>query len=188
MGDRVYVVERPYSESLPDVAVYDFPDDFHLGRVVINDNTRAGVCPEGTVIRFITNKPKLPGDIFEFTSVLPGTVDGTAIAESVEDVHPVPNPYYNVSSLELDQFRRQLKFVNLPAAKTTIRIFNLGGDLVRTLTKDDPGSAEITWDILTENGLPLASGLYIYYVEADGIGTKVGKVAVFTEVEQVEQF
>lgn len=188
MGDRIYVVERPYSESLPQIAEYDFPADFHIGRIVINDNSGAGVCPEGTIIRFVTNKPNLPGDIFEFTSHVPGSVDGTAIAETVDDVHPVPNPYYNVSALELDQFRRQLKFVNLPAATTTIRIFNLAGDLVRTLIKDDPGSAEITWDILTENGLPLASGLYIYHVEAEGLGTKVGKVAVFTEVEQVEQF
>lgn len=188
MGDRIYVVERPYVEPLPDVAEYDFPADFHLGRVVINDNSGNGAPPTGTVIRFTTNKPNQAGDVFSFSTHAPGSVEGTVVKETVEDVAPVPNPYYNLTPLEKDQFRRELKFINLPAAKTTIRIFNLAGDLVRTLTKDDAGSAEITWDVLTEAGLPVASGLYIYYVEAEGLGSKVGKVAVFTEVEQLQQY
>ncbi|MEW5702642.1 MAG: hypothetical protein AB1792_10480 [Candidatus Zixiibacteriota bacterium] len=129
-----------------------------------------------------------PNDVYEFTTSKPGTVEGTVIANAVDAVHAVPNPYYNVTALEVDQFNRVLKFVNVPAAKTTIRIFNLAGDLVRTLVKDDPGSAEIVWDVLTETGLPVASGLYIYHVEAEGLGTKIGKVAVFTEVEQLNTY
>jgi len=142
----------------------------------------------GDEFLILANHVNSPADTFQYTSIPPGGVDGTAVAETVENVHPVPNPYYNLTSLEIDQFRRVLKFVNLPSAKTTIRIFNLAGDLVRTLVKDDPGMAEMTWDTLTETGLPIASGLYIYYVEAEGLGTKVGKVAIFTEEEQVEQF
>lgn len=129
-----------------------------------------------------------PSDIFEFTTVKPGDGDGTLIANAVSDVYPVPNPYYNLTSLELDQFRRQIKFVNLPPATTTIRIFNLAGDCVRVMTKDNPSSAEMVWDVLTETGLPVASGLYIYHVEAEGIGTKIGKLAVFTEVEQLNTY
>lgn len=129
-----------------------------------------------------------PNDVFEFTTVAPGDGDGSVIANAVDDVYPVPNPYYNLTSLELDQFRRQIKFVNLPAAMTTVRIFNLAGDCVRVLTKDDIGSAELVWDVLTETGLPVASGMYIYHVEADGIGTKIGKLAVFTEVEQLNTY
>jgi hypothetical protein len=187
-GDRVYVIERPYAEPLPDVSVYDFPADFHIGRIVINDNSGNGAPVAGTVIRFVTNKPNGPLDVFEFTAHKPGEVEGSVVLNAVKDVYPVPNPYYNVSSLELDQFRREIKFVNLPPAKTTIRIFNLAGDLVRVLTKDDPASAELVWDVLTTSGLPVASGLYIYHVDAQGIGTKIGRLAVFTEVEQLQTY
>jgi hypothetical protein len=150
---------------------------------------RAEVAWEtGDQFLIIANHANTAADVFQFTTNLPGAVEGTAIANAVEAVHPVPNPYYNVTSLEIDQFNRQIKFVNLPAAKTTIRIFNLGGDLVRTLVKDEMGAAELSWDTLTETDLPVASGLYIYHVEAEGIGTKVGKLAVFTEVEQLDSY
>ncbi len=188
VGDRIYVIERLYVEPLPDVAVYDFPADFHIGRIVVNDNSGNGPPVQGTVIRFVTNKPNAVEDVFEFVTHKPGTVEGTVIANSVDKVHPVPNPYYNLTPLELDQFRRIVRFVNLPAARTTVRIFNLAGDLVRTLVKTDPATGELDWDVLTETGLPVASGLYIYHVEADGIGTKVGKLAVFTEVEQLNTY
>lgn len=187
-GDRIYVIEREYFEPLPDVAEYDFPADFHIGRIVVNDNSGNGAPVEGTVIRFVTNKPNGPVDVFEFTTKLPGDGDGSVIANAVDNIYAVPNPYYNLTSLELDQFRRQIKFVNLPPAPTTIRIFNLAGDLVRTLVKDDPASAEFVWDVLTETGLPVASGMYIWHVEAQGIGTKIGKLAVFTEVEQLNTY
>lgn len=136
----------------------------------------------------LANHVITPADTFQFVTHKPGTVEGTVIANTVEKVHPVPNPYYNVSDLELDQFRRIIKFVNMPAARTTVRIFNLAGDLVRTLVKADPATSELTWDVLTENGIPVASGLYIYHVEAEGLGTKVGKLAVFTEVEQLNTY
>ncbi|HWO57082.1 MAG TPA: hypothetical protein VNN55_05910 [bacterium] len=188
MGDRIYVIEREYVEPLPATAVYDFPADFHIGRIIINDLSGNGPCAEGTIIRFTTNKPNAPEDLFEFVTHVPGDGDGTVIKNAVDNVYPVPNPYYNLTSLELDQFRRQIKFVNLPPALTTIRIFNLAGDCVRVLTKDNPGSAELVWDVLTETGLPVASGMYIYHVEAEGIGTKIGKLAVFTEVEQLNTY
>lgn len=139
-------------------------------------------------IIFYANHVFGPNDVFEFTTVPPGEGDGSVIANAVDDVYPVPNPYYNLTSLELDQFRRQIKFVNLPPAMTTVRIFNLAGDCVRVLTKDNAGSAELVWDVLTETGLPVASGMYIYHVEAEGIGTKIGKIAVFTEVEQLNTY
>jgi hypothetical protein len=137
---------------------------------------------------FYANHVFGPSDVFDFTTIAPGDGDGTVIANAVDDVYPVPNPYYNLTSLELDQFRRQIKFVNLPPAMTTVRIFNLAGDCVRVLTKDNAGSAELVWDVLTETGLPVASGMYIYHVEAEGIGTKIGKLAVFTEVEQLNTY
>src|SRR5437879_13040005 len=52
----------------------------------------------------------------------------------------------------------------------------LAGDLVRTLHKTDPTTSVLPWDLLTERQLPVGSGVYIYHVEAPGIGDVVGRV------------
>jgi len=191
MGDRIYVIELDYFEPLPDNFDFggNFPDQFHIGRIVFNDNSGNGPPPTGTIARFSTHKPNAMGDIFEFTTVLTDMNDGTVIANTVENVHPVPNPYYNTHALEVDQFNRFIKFINLPPTEVTIRIFNLAGDLVKTIQRTDPTQAEARWDNITnEAGVPIASGLYIYHITAEGLGSKVGKMAIFTEVEQLDNF
>ncbi len=35
-----------------------------------------------------------------------------------------------------------------------------------------------SWDLLTEDNLTAAYGIYVYHVEADGVGEKVGKLAI----------
>ena len=44
-------------------------------------------------------------------------------------------------------------------------VFNLGGDLVKTLHHDDETSGTEPWDILSEPVRAISSGLYIYAVE-----------------------
>jgi hypothetical protein len=78
--------------------------------------------------------------------------------------------------------------MNLPPETWTIRIFNLAGDLVRTLKQEDPTSSVFFWDLLTEKGLPVASGIYIYYIEAEGLGSNFGKMAIFMEEERLPTF
>jgi len=96
-------------------------------------------------------------------------------------------PYFGHSSYEVTQFNRVVKFINLPE-KCKIRIFNLAGVLIRTLEKDDPSTSIITWDLLTENHLSPASGIYIYHIEAEGIGETIGKMAIFIEKERLNVF
>ena len=103
-------------------------------------------------------------------------------------IRAVPNPYLNQSSYELTQFDRIMRFTNLPNKPTTIRIFNLAGDLVRTLRKDELGDSWIAWDLQNEYDIPVASGIYIYLVEAEGIGSTTGKIAVFVEKERLNKF
>jgi hypothetical protein len=40
----------------------------------------------------------------------------------------------------------------------------------------------------TDQGLPVASGVYIWYIDAPGVGTTYGKMAVFPEVEQLNVY
>jgi hypothetical protein len=129
------------------------------------------------------NKINLPSDTFTFAGIAPAT---TANAAALDNVRAVPNPYYLFSSYDTDVSHRQIRFTNLPV-KCDITIYNLGGDKVGFVSKDSPESWT-SWNLLTINGFPVASGIYVYVVNAPGYGTKVGKLAVFTEVEQLKTY
>ena len=144
----------------------------------------SGYIDQGDVLRFQWACPADDNDFYTFsTKGIVSTQTAKAKAD-LKKIRAVPNPYFNHSSYEIDQFHRMVKFTNLPK-KCTIRIFNLAGDPVRTLQKDDPTTSLLTWDLLTERGLPVASGIYIYYVDAPGVGSTYGKMAIFMEKEQL---
>lgn len=134
----------------------------------------------------LANKVNTPVDTFTFTSVSASTV-ASLRDEDLSRVKTVPNPYYLFSNYEADQFSRDLRFTNLPP-KCTIRIFSLSGELVRTLDKDDASQSWMTWNTQTDNGLPVASGIYMYIVTAPNGAKKIGKMAIFTESEQLQNF
>jgi hypothetical protein len=140
----------------------------------------------GDVFRVYYSNPITKEDVFTLNTTKPTRDDMTEAKETLDKVNVVPNPYYNSSTYEPNPFNRVIKFNHLPRI-CKIRIFNLAGDLVRTLDKNDDQSY-LNWDVKTEQGLPVASGIYIYYIEAPGIGTKVGKMAIFTEKERLNTY
>ncbi len=159
-----------------------------------NDAYPSGVeWPAPTTIRIISER-FTSADEYQFTTVKVGSAPGTVVGRDVKKILAVPNPYYATSKYELTQFDRTLKFTNIPAAqKVTIRIFNLGGDLIRTIrreatTADEQAVATINWDLNTDRNLPVASGVYIYRVDVDGVGTKTDRLAVFVEQERLDNF
>jgi hypothetical protein len=127
-----------------------------------------------------------PNDYFTFSSKAANLSNASLAKDQLKQVLAVPNPYYNHSTYELNQFNRVIKFTHLPA-QCTLRIFNLAGDLVRTIQKND-SSSQLSWDLLTDKGLPVASGIYLFHVDAPGVGTKTGKVAIFMEKERLNTF
>ncbi len=188
-GDLVYVIEQEYSEPLPDESPGIWPDEYHLHRIKFNDYSgELTAPPTGTVVRFNSTIPNGTADIYTFTTKPIGMQDGTVVGLTLDDVKVVPNPYYNYSILESDQFDRIIKFTNLPPTRCTIRIFNIAGDLVREMVKEDEAAAEFVWDVKTNSGLFVASGIYVWYIEAEGIGDTFGKMIVFTEVEQLNTY
>jgi hypothetical protein len=151
-----------------------------------NRPTAGTIIDVGDKISFTTSTPSTAADQFTFSTTAPNRSNSTLAKDELARIKAVPNPYFNHSSYELNQFNRQLRFTHLPA-RCTIRIFNLAGDLIRTLEKND-GTSQFTWDIETARGLPVASGIYIFHVDAPGIGTHVGKVAIFMEKERLNNF
>jgi hypothetical protein len=143
----------------------------------------------GDSIIFVAYKANTPDDIFRFSTKASNKGDGTFVPLSLENVKTVPNPYYAYYPEEVDQFNRIMKFINLPAVPLNIKIFNLAGDLVRTMDRTtDLDNPEYIWDLKTDQGLWVASGIYVWLIEAEGLGSRFGKMAIFTEVEQLNNF
>jgi len=105
----------------------------------------------------------------------------------VGKINVFPNPYYGVNSEELNKYNRFVTFSHLPV-KATIRIFNLAGVCVRTIEKVTTGQFQ-RWDLANESGLPVASGLYIAYIDMPELGkTTFLKIAVIQEKQILDRF
>ncbi|MBL7111349.1 MAG: T9SS type A sorting domain-containing protein [Bacteroidales bacterium] len=145
---------------------------------------------EGTIFRLITTKPNTMTDVFRFTTPAPTTT--AALDEfSAKKVGVFPNPYYAFNPAERSKLARFVTFNNLPP-KATIRIFNLAGQLVRKIEKDNTSQFQ-QWNLLNHNSLPVASGMYIAYIEmtlpADGSkATKILKLAIIQEQEVLDVY
>jgi hypothetical protein len=107
-------------------------------------------------------------------------IDEVAAATSAE-IRVVPNPYVESAAWDLEPNRldpsgRKMAFTGLPALSGQLDIFTLAGDRVRTLEHHGSEGA-VYWDLLSRNGQPVASGIYIYVFEADGV-QKHGKLVI----------
>ncbi len=90
----------------------------------------------------------------------------------LDRMHAVPNPYYGYTGYEQNRYDTRVKIINLPK-RATVSIYSLDGSLIRRLEKDDANVSYIDWDIRNSKSLPIASGMYLIHVNADGIGEKV---------------
>ncbi len=105
----------------------------------------------------------------------------------VDKINLFPNPYYGVNTEELNKYNKFVTFSHLPI-KATIRIFNLAGVHVRTIRKDNADQFQ-RWDLANEAGLPVASGLYIAYIDLPDLGkTKILKIAIIQEQQILDRF
>ncbi|MCB9023627.1 MAG: T9SS type A sorting domain-containing protein [Lentimicrobiaceae bacterium] len=85
----------------------------------------------------------------------------------------VPNPYYAYSTYETNQLDNRVKITNLPQ-KCTVTIYSTNGSVIRQFTKDEVGTS-IEWDLKNYAGIPIAGGVYLIHVKADGVGEKIVK-------------
>jgi hypothetical protein len=139
----------------------------------------------GDIWRIIPNFINTPSDVFTFT--LNDTIFTGTGEDQLDRINVVPNPFYLYGPYDPTPGNYTLKFQHLPGT-CTITIYNLAGDFIRQIDKTDVSTSEISWDVKTENGLTVASGIYVYVVEAPGFGTKIGKMAVFTETEVLKTY
>ena len=147
----------------------------------------AGVEPRapapGAVLSFGPTKPFATGDYVDFSFTAPA-FDAAVAREAIDDVYVVPNPYVATSLFEpanpylVGRGERRILFMNLPP-QCTIRIYTVTGDLVQTLTHDaavDDGQEP--WNLVSRDGMDVAYGVYIFHVDAPGVGETVGRFAL----------
>lgn len=136
---------------------------------------------DGDVFLLFSRKPFEAGDAYSFRTRA-ANFDDSQARNALDDVIVVPNPYIAFSPTELagpGQGQRddlELQFRNLPQ-ECTIRIYTITGELVDTIEKDDNRDFT-TWRILTFESQEVAYGVYIYHVDAPGVGTKIGRFAL----------
>jgi hypothetical protein len=126
------------------------------------------------------------GDTYRFQTTK-GDYSGDLARNQVDEINVFPNPYYGINTEEINKYNRFVTFNHLPD-KSKIRLFNLAGVLVRTIDKDDQ-TQFARWDLANEDGLPVASGLYIVYIEMPDLGTtKILKLAIVQEQQILDRF
>lgn len=139
----------------------------------------------GNVIRILSTKPNTVGDAFSFVAKAPTN----SVAQAKEDIKKInvfPNPYFGFNSKEPNKYTKFVTFNHLPQ-KAEISILNLAGVRVRKYSKDD-ASQFFTWDLKNESGLPVSSGMYVVYIDLGSLGTKILKLAVIQEVQQLDKY
>jgi len=135
----------------------------------------------GDVFVIASRKPFNSADRYRFTTRA-ATFSQAKARDALADVYVVPNPYVAFSEGELASPRigrrdeRKIEFRNLPT-QCTVRIYTITGELVKTLEKNDTRDF-VAWNLLSFEAQRIAYGIYIYHVEAPGIGEKVGRFAI----------
>jgi len=128
-------------------------------------------------------KPFLSNDVFRFVSK-GGSVNLDQAKADLDNIKVVPNPYLANALWEprnpysSGRGPRSIHFTHLPN-NCTIRIFTVNGELVKEIIHESnlmDGSAE--WDLLTKDNLSASYGVYIYHIDAPGIGKTAGKFAI----------
>ena len=137
----------------------------------------------GDVFLIATKKPFRNGEYFEF-KVRGQKIDIEKAKHDLDKIAVVPNPYVATASWEpANRYRagrgeRKIWFINIPK-NCTIRIYTIRGYLVDTIVYNGTDNyGAVSWDLVSKDGMDIAYGIYIYHVEAPGIGEKIGRFAV----------
>ena len=190
-GDREYlfIFNTDYTET---------PDPFYTDHNLLGDAadfpTLYGMWPlirgghtfepqDGQVFTIIPNYSNTGNDKFTF-SIPKKQVSNATAKEDVKNINVFPNPYYGYQNRETSRENHYVTFSHLPQ-NAIIRIFDLSGVLVRTINHN---SADLNngqferWNLQNDSNYPVASGVYVVYIDMPGVGTtKILKLAVIQE-------
>jgi hypothetical protein len=173
------------ARTMSDEIILLSPDSLRAGWQIslANSDTDTLQAEAGDTLTLVFHRPFLSNDVFEFTMKPEGS-DPSLAREEMDHIRVVPNPYIVANSWEpantyaSGRGPRELHFTHLPQ-KCRIRIFDISGQMLADIdhASDLRDGTEI-WDMRTKDNLDISYGIYIYHVEAPGVGDKIGKFAV----------
>ena len=181
VGDRVIIV---HGDSLAKAAVSGSYRASWRIRLLANPDAGTQIPPSpGNVFRVATTKPFRSGEAFQF-AIRGSAIDKEKAKAELDKIAVVPNPYVGAASWEPQElFRtgrgeRRIYFVNLPA-QCTIRIYTVRGYLVQELRHESTSNiGQEPWNLVSKDGMDISYGVYVYHVDAPGIGETIGRFAV----------
>jgi hypothetical protein len=116
-----------------------------------------------------------------------GDLDAVGIESQLDEINIVPNPYYGFSDYDGNNTDNVVKITNLPA-KCVVTIYTLDGKFIRRYDRDETGQApvgsgiaktqilpDIDWNMKNSKNIPIAGGVYLIHVDAEGLGERVLK-------------
>jgi len=138
---------------------------------------------EGTSAEGGTN----PAYEFAISGKQAGDLDEVGIENQLDQINVVPNPYYGFSDYNGNNTDNVVKITNLPA-KCVVSIYTLDGKFIRRYDRDETGQApvgsgiaktqilpDIDWNMKNSKNIPIAGGVYLIHVNAEGLGERVIK-------------
>ena len=134
--------------------------------------------PETNNIIFKTNKPNGPKDTFIFSMAGYESFKNDSLAKKdMSRINVFPNPYFGANIEEQLPDQQFVRFTHLPSDGVVLRIYDLAGNLIRTLLHEN-GTQFEAWDLRNEHDRKVASGLYIVHVDCGDLGQRILKLAV----------
>ncbi|MBN1782334.1 hypothetical protein JW948_14465 [bacterium] len=146
-------------------------------------NIYGRILGAGDTLRLVPDFP-FTGNIRYRFQVRGQIINAGTAKNNLDRIRVVPNPYVVTALWEphnpytTGRGPRKIEFIHLPP-KCTIRIYAVDGTLVQTLEHESSltNGAE-PWDMMTRENMDISYGIYLYHVDAPGIGEHVGRFLV----------
>ena len=137
-----------------------------------------------------------PRDAEFFVETKKDEIDRSREQEALKDVRVVPNPYIVTAGWDTGRDVKKIAFINLPQV-CSIDIYNIAGDKVHTInhtgdvygiqlgggpgrdiqvSRSYQGTHE--WDMINDDFMEVAPGLYIYVVKTSSGDMTSGKFSI----------
>ena len=147
------------------------------------DNSQ--IPQSGDIYEIRYERPFWDTDFVKIVTTAPQDVSQSNHDTDMENIKVVPNPYIGTNLLEEAIYssnfnqRRKLMFTHLPS-QCVIKIFTSSGVLVDTIyVNNSIDNGVAYWDLLTNEGMEVASGMYFFHVKSNVTGKeKIGKFAI----------
>lgn len=184
-----FIFNAPYSTT-PDPAFQNNLSNnatLPLEWVIVCSRRNDNPWTTGDEFTIVANHPNTGADVFTFSTEAP-TSNSSLAKTDVEKINVFPNPYYGYHYRETSPTNHYVTFSHLPD-NATIRIFDISGVLVKTITHESTKGQFDSWDLQNDNNYPVASGIYIVHVDMPELGTtKILKLAVIQEQQMLKVY